>query len=269
MAPAVTSIVPAISQDQNRILVPISVSSYDVPAADNPILSPSNIPLRGATLFPDTNLETTDKSSLLNRIEKLENQAVDSKEQLSVLTGKVEHLTSQVGSMSEQIAHITNQLAIVISALSSAPGILSSAVLTNAQESDTPLSTQPSETPPISENCSIIQPSPEISKPIAWNGTNSQIKIAASSTKTVAPPKTPSIKVPTTSLQALDPPPRPRVIPAHLGTSALSRACPRRATTSLQLIHNLSRVADGEPTLSLIQDRRPRRSTCSRKFGRN
>ena len=164
MAPALTSIVPIKHQDSpvimNQLLtanqLAISVSSYDVPAADNTILSPSNIPLSGTFLFPDTNLETTDKSSLLNRIEKLENQAVDSKEQLSVLTGKVEHLTSQVGSMSEQIAHITNQLAIVISSLSSLPGIMSSASSPVVLESETSISALPSETPPVSENCSVL-----------------------------------------------------------------------------------------------------------------
>ena len=51
----------------------------------------------------------------MDRVETLEHQAADSKQQLSVL--------ELITGMSEQMAHLTNQLAIVISAVSSAPGI--------------------------------------------------------------------------------------------------------------------------------------------------
>ena len=122
--------------------------------------------------------------------------------------------------------------------------------------------------PPVSEHSSVLTHLPEISKPhtpvpSAWNGTNSQIKVAASSKTSVSPTTTPMVKVKvkrttTPSLKASDPlqPSDPQLRPeanlAQIGTSVPSRACPRHATTSLRIVQNLCRVAEGEPTPTVL-----------------
>ncbi len=73
------------------------------------------------------------------------------------------------------------------------------------------------------------QPSSPV--PIAWNGINSQIKIAASSTTPVKPTTSPSVKPihnpspkkkASDPLKASDPPPRPKDIPERTETSTCS-----------------------------------------------
>jgi hypothetical protein len=116
----------------------------------------------------------------------------------------------------------------------------------------------PSETLHVSENFPVLPPTSVIPKanPCVWNGTNSKVKAVVSRSSPVAPTSNPQAKatakpptVPT--IKASDPPPRPKVSPAH--TSATPRVSPRRTTTSPQLVHHISRVAEGEP------DCRPRR----------
>jgi len=211
------------SSDENRNT---TTDSVPIQIADISIQSPSDSPLGTKNLFPEFAHE--DKFSPLDRIVRLE----------------------------DQLATIQNQMAQILSILqSSLPKVLLP---------ETPISAPLPETPSTPEKS---QPSSPV--PIAWNGINSQIKIATSSTTPVKPTTSPSVQ-PTNNpspkasdpLKASDPPPRPKVIPARTKTSTCSNVCPRRATTLPHLIHNLRRVAEGEPPLYIIPDRR--RSAISR-----
>ncbi len=161
-------------------------------------------------------------------------------------------------------------MAWVISAITFGPGLSpSSAPLVHGSSST--ISAQPSDTHPVAKNAPVRTRTPELCKPPvlrAWNGTNSQInlKAAASRSKPVPPTTKPSVMATVQSttplsLTASDPPPRPKVPHAHLGTAAMPSVFQRRTTSSLQLRHNLSRVADGEPRFFIIPERRSRRSS--------
>jgi hypothetical protein len=163
---------------------------------------------------------------------------------------------ARIVKIEDRLETIENQMTQILSILQSS--------LPKVPLPETPISAPLSETPPTPEKS---QPSSPV--PIAWNGINSQIKIAASSTTPVKPTTSPSVK-PTNNpspkasdpLKASDPPPRPKVIPARTKTSTCSNVCPRRATTLPHLIHNLRRVLEGEPPLYIIPD--SRRSAASR-----
>ena len=173
-----------------------------------------------------------------------------------ILENRFDTLENRFDTLENRFDKLENQMAQILSILqSSLPKVLLP---------ETPISAPLPETPSTPEKS---QPSSPV--PIAWNGINSQIKIAASSTTPVKPTTSPSVK-PTNNpspkasdpLKASDPPPRPKVIPARTKTSTCSNVCPRRATTLPHLIHNLRRIAEGEPPLYIIPDRR--RSAASR-----
>ena len=229
----------------------------------NNIPSPSDSPLKAQILFPAQDLETKQKSSDTARIETLENEVSTLKHEVSDLKHEVSHLKNTVHQLDQKMDHVLHQLALLISALPQP----------NVQVLDSTISAQPSETPPVSENPTVLPQTPKICVPCAWNGTNSQIKEApflsikeAPSVSPPIPPTTnPSVTVTvrpitTPSLKALGPPPRPKVTHAH--TSDTSSTCPRRG--ALQPVSNPSRVAEGEPKTALLPDRRnSRRSSNS------
>jgi hypothetical protein len=88
---------------------------------------------------------------------------------------------ARIVRLEDRLETIQNQMAQILSILhSSLPKVPLPATPTSAPLSETPSTPEKS------------QPSSPV--PIAWNGINSQIKIAASSTTPVKPPTSPSVK---------------------------------------------------------------------------
>ena len=186
--------------------LPIEENNYDVP-------SPSDSPLGGTILFPDSDAKPHPSvdhidnrlDTLDNRLDKLENQFDLLQDNFSTLKKTVDHNQQTVNDrfLEQKLDHL---LALFLSTSSPANAVSPSISLPIVQTSNPTSSAHPSEM--SSENALVLQPTTVISKltvPIAWNGTNSQIK-AAASRSTPVPSTAPSIK-------ASDPPPRPNFGP--------------------------------------------------------
>jgi hypothetical protein len=250
--------IPLDDDDQNNILVTDPIN----------VLSPSNSPLDGKILFPETVTKSPPSVTILeHRTDKLENLA-------DLLGQKIEdnkRTTDDRLTALEQQVDLLNQkfdtlLALLTSQKPSAPVVSPSAVpqiqWQIVQDSASASPADPSEILPVSENSPVLPPTSVIptTLPGVWNGTNSKVKAVVSRSSPVAPTSNSQAKAPAKPttvppIKASDPPPRPKVSPAH--TSATPRVSPRRTTTSPQLVHHISRVAEGEP------DRRPRRLSNS------
>ncbi len=241
-APINTSLLEKkIPFDDNNIIVTESIS----------VLSPSDTPLDGKILFPDTKPPPSD-ATLEIRMYKLEDR-------MDHMENRMDKLQTQVSTIEQKLDLL---LALFQSQTSSVPAVSLSAVSQIVQDTVSASPTTPSETLPVPENSPVLPPAPVISKtlPSVWNGTNSKVKDVASRSSPVAPTSNPQAKAtakptPVPTVKASDPLPRSKVSPAH--TLATQRVSPRRTTTSPPLVHHISRVADGEP------DRSPRRLSNS------
>ena len=207
------------------------------------VLSPSDSPLGGKILFPDAKPHPS-VDHIENRLDKLENQFDLLQDNFSTLKQTVDHNQQTVNARFSVLEQKLDQLLALFLSTSSPANAVAPSISPPIVQASTPTSSaQPSET--SSENALVLQPTSVISKlpvPIAWNGTNSQVK-AAASRSTPVPSTAPSIK-------ASDPLPRPKVSQAHNSTSSTLSAFPLRAPTSPQLVHHVSRVAEGEPDCS-------------------
>jgi hypothetical protein len=155
-----------------------------------------------------------------------------------------------ISGLVQNVDILSNQLGQLLSKFSSAPPSLLVPAF------DPTSSATQSETSPVPENLPLLQPTlviPE-SHPCVWNGTNSKVK--ATAYRSPSPLTTDAMVTvvlkPTTapSTKVSDPPPRPKVSYAHIGTWPPLRAYQRRSTTSPQLVHPVSCVAEGEPAYS-------------------
>jgi len=236
--------------DENTNFVPDNI----LPSV---VQSPSDSPVKGSILFPDPDLPSAKLSSVVSRLELVENrldQNDNRTDNIDTRNDKIENLqadlTARISALEQKVDKhfdiLTNQLALLLSLMSPAPAVPHPPSFQIVPAPDSASSVQPSEPPLVLANSSVQPPDPAVSKntvPSAWNGTNSQIKAAAPRSPPVVPAK--AKPTPAQSIQASDPPPRPKVIQGPIGTSAASSARPRRTTTSM--LHNPSRLADGEP----------------------
>ena len=178
-------------------------------------------------------------------MDKLEHRMDNFENQLDLIRADFSTLKQQVSAVDQKFDIF---LALFHSHMPSVP-----AVSQIVQDSASARPTTPSETLPVSENSPDLPPTPVISKPhpCAWNGTNSKVKAVASRSLPVSPTSNPLAKAtakPTTvpTIKASDPPPPARPKVSQALTPATPHVSQRRTTTSQQLVHNFSRVAEGK-----------------------
>jgi hypothetical protein len=172
------------------------------------------------------------------------------KQDMSDMKHDITDMKHTISGLVQNVDILSKQVGQLLSKLSSAPPSL---LVPAFDPTSSATQSETSPVGPVPENLPVLPPTPVIpeSHPCVWNGTISKVKAAAyrSPSPLTTDPMVTVVLKPTTapSTKVSDPPPRPKVSYAHIGTSPPLRAYQRRSTTSPQLVHPVSCVAEGEP----------------------
>ena len=230
-----------------------SIPNKEIPMDENKIHVTGFIPF-SAVQSPDQKPPPAELTSVISRLELVENRLDQVDNHIALLRDDFSEFTQ---TMEQKLDTLANQFATLHS-------MFLSMMKSSAQPTETSPPLVPESVSKSSDHqsgtSSPLAQGPDSPRPAtpsksqvlsAWNGTNSPIKAAASRSPPTHPLANPSVTakakpITAPSIQASDPPPRPKASQTPVSTSATSRT-PRRAKTSPPLAHTVSRVAEGEP----------------------